>query len=135
MAGADEFRRGDGLRAEQAGTDLGALGGEVVGEAAQVTEVVSVASGHVGAAPVAGIDQPVVDEQLQGLAQGHQAHAELVGQFPLGWQRAADGPSPAGDAIAQVAVDTQVLRLPVGGARPREAGQRLAAGCASSGPA
>ena len=112
-AGADVVRRRDGVRGEQPGGDLRALGGEVGGETAQVTEAVGVPGGHVGAAAVAGVDEPVVGEQLECLPQGHDADAELAGQLALGGQRTAGGPSAAGDPVPQGAVDAQVLGLPV----------------------
>jgi hypothetical protein len=62
QAGAHRLRRGDRAGGEQPGADLGALSGQVGGEAAQVTDVVGVTGGHVGAAAVPGVDQPVVDE-------------------------------------------------------------------------
>ena len=107
------LRRGDRVRGEQPRGDLRALGGEVGGEAAQVTEAVGVPGGHVGAAAVPGVDEAVVGEQLEGLPQGHDADAELAGQLALGGQRTAGGPPAAGDPVPQGAVDAQVLGLPV----------------------
>ncbi len=87
-AGADVVRRGATVSAASSRVVISrALGGEVGGEAAQVAEVVGVPGGHVGAAAVPGVDEPVVGEQLEGLPQGHDADAELAGQLALGGQR------------------------------------------------
>ena len=117
--GTDLPVRGDGLRGQQPGGDPGALGGQVGGEAAQVAEVVLVPGRHVGPAAVPGGDQPVVGQQLERLAQRHDADPELGGQVPLGGQGSAGRPLAAGDPVPQLGVDPQVLRLPVLGGPPR----------------
>src|SRR5450755_1284732 len=68
-----------------------------------------------------GGDQPVVGQQLERLAQRHDADPELAGQVPLGWQGGPGRPLPAGDPVPQLGVDPEVLRLPVLSGPPRGA--------------
>jgi predicted enzyme related to lactoylglutathione lyase len=119
QAGSNVGGRQHGVRGEHPCGDLGALVAEIGGEAAQMTEVIGVSGGHVGAASVPGLDQALIGEQLQGLAQGHDADPELAGELVLGWQRAARWPPAIADAGPQLVVNAQVFGLPVVGVPPQ----------------
>jgi hypothetical protein len=78
---------------------------------------------------VACLDQAVIGQQLEGLAQCHDADPELGRELLLGWQGAAGRPLAASDAVGQVAVDAQVFWLAYRDLPPGRADRRAPAGC------
>ena len=66
---------------------------------------------HVGPRAVATDHQPPVHQQVDGFADGHARHPELLGQFFLSRQRAADGEvgriQPQPQAVSNGFVDHQ----------------------------
>jgi hypothetical protein len=100
-------------RAEQARGHRLALGREVAGEAAELGDLVVDGRGrHERADAVAADDEVVALQELQGLPQRHQRHAELAGQPPLVGQRRAGCPLGGADALAKGIGDAVIPRQP-----------------------
>src|SRR5262249_40401496 len=89
-------------RAEQPRRDVLALGREIAGEAAELEDVViDRRRGDERAEPMAARDEVLALEELQGLTEGHERHAEALRQLALIVESGTRGELAAADPLAQ----------------------------------
>ncbi len=112
----DAERGGDGGGGRQDGVDQdlgrGALAGrlQVVVEAAQLQWALDLAVHHLRADTAAAHEQPLVDEGLDGLADGRPRQTQPCGQLDLVAQQAARGEAAVLDGGLQLLGELEVQR-------------------------